>query len=71
LQINLDPILDGQKFKIQIIDLLGKNVFHQVTEMDKGENRILIKTSDWQEGIYFLELRAEGVGFTQKIIKVK
>ncbi len=70
LQINMDPILQGRPCTIRMTDILGKNVFQKVLEWEKGEINLMIKTTSWQEGIYFLELNAEGVRYTQKIVKV-
>jgi len=56
---------DGQLVEINIFNTLGKNVFQQLTQPDDGEIRI--KTSAFQNGLYFISITID----KQKMVSKK
>ncbi len=54
--------------QIDIIDIQGKQIKAQEFFMNKGGNNVSIDLSDVQKGIYFVQMKSEGIIKTQKIL---
>jgi PKD repeat protein len=60
--------IDNEKLvinKIEIFDVTGKEVNFEKS----GDKNIVISTSNWDNGIYFLHLRIKNATFVKKIVK--
>ena len=66
-QINLDfKNKNNQETQISIFDITGKQ---RLSNTWKNTNPINIETTDWQKGIYFIQIQTEESTITRKVIK--
>ena len=65
--IQIQSALDGLT-KLQLINLLGKQVFSEQKKIQSGENTLQIKTDNIVEGVYLLKVSAGEKNYFEKII---
>ena len=61
---------NNEKFSLSIFNALGEKVYSAVSPLSFGEGSgVRLSTSNFPNGIYFLQLKSENKFFTQKFIK--
>jgi|GEM_PF-2178623 len=58
----------GEKIKVTLFDLMGEKVYEKEFSSNKTEEEINL--SFLQPGVYFLNVKSDGKGYTRKIVKM-
>ena len=61
------PEVSDKDYQVQVIDMLGR-IVHQ-TELPARTTTTTIDLADYQNGIYYVELRATGIRSVKKLVK--
>ncbi len=69
---NYNLVFESENYnsaQIVVYDITGKIVTQQVVKCQKGKNKIVIDSSDYSKGIYFIKITVNGNDYTKKLIK--
>lgn len=61
-------LAENRELKTELLDALGRKVFHLNTSYPPGKSRIYIHTNDVKPGLYFVRISTESGNRTEKVI---
>jgi uncharacterized repeat protein (TIGR01451 family) len=62
---------EASKGTLSVYDINGRQVSTREVELEAGENRLLEKTADLSNGIYFVQLKTDNVNIGKKLVITK
>ncbi|MDX2247846.1 MAG: T9SS type A sorting domain-containing protein [Bacteroidia bacterium] len=61
-------LAESRELKTELLDALGRKVFHLNTSYPPGKSRIYIYTNEVKPGLYFVRISTESGSRTEKVI---
>ncbi|MEZ4774314.1 MAG: T9SS type A sorting domain-containing protein [Bacteroidia bacterium] len=61
-------LAESRELKTELLDALGRKVFHLSTSYPPGKSRIFIYTNDVKPGLYFVRVSTESGSRSEKVI---
>ena len=71
-QTNLNLTIDKTStVVIQVVDVLGRNVFFNSKNLAKGTHLVVLDFDDYDSGIYYINTQISGKTFSNKLVVTK
>ena len=71
-QTNINLTLDKtSKVNIQVVDVLGRNVYNSNTTLGKGNHLVILNVENYDAGIYYINTQIAGKTFSNKLLVTK
>jgi hypothetical protein len=71
-QTNINLTLDKtSEVAIQVVDVLGRTVFFNATNLTKGNHLVVLDVEDYDAGIYYVNTHIAGKAFSNKLVVTK
>ena len=68
LHIELSNAISGA-YELSVFDAAGREIMKQNEHISSGSSTVVVNTSNWSQGIYFVKVSKDGIQKVEKIVK--